>query len=148
MLHDILPVPNAYYIAEDGITISRLNSKTFIPHGEIIDIKNKKDMSMTFWIGIGNRDLLGWACVAYSGRYGWVRIYHRKFSSMVFIDTLGKKYLIAPENPESFIRETKQMISITRTYRGDDYYGDDNSESDSGFAEVVDENGFPEVLDY
>ena len=67
---------------------------------------------------------------------------------MVFIDTLGKKYLIAPENPESFIRETKQMISITRTYRGDDYYGDDNSESDSGFAEVVDENGFPEVLDY
>lgn len=147
LVFSLLPVPSGYYIGGDGITISRLNGEILIPYGEIINIKDKKEISKTLSIGFGNRGLLGWACVAYSGRYGWVRIYSRKLSNMVLIDTLGKKYLIAPEDPESFVRKAKQMISITRTYR-DDVYDNDDLDSDSGFVQIVDKNGFAEVIDY
>ncbi len=136
-------VPRGYRITDEGIIIIRLGSNIRIPIYEIAVIDYSRGMwwpHINFFYG----GFFGYAGAMYKSRYGWMKVYSKRLTRMVFITTVYKNYfLIAPERPENFVEEVEKLMTdrefldseekepIEFTYRGGD--------TDEGeFAEVID----------
>ncbi len=144
LLFCYFPIPKGYFIDDNRIVISRRFSEISIFYNDIIDIEYVNRELLISYFSIGVQGWFGWAGTFYYSRYGWVKVYSRKLTQMVLIYTrTGKKYAIAPEEPEDFIAEVELVI---KAIGGGNSENDEAVDNGNGFAPVIEENGFAEVV--
>lgn len=103
--------PLEFMITTSGIVIKRLLRNINLPFSDIISMKRiSKDIVITarLW---GSGGLYGFIGLFYVKDLGKTWMYVTSRDKMVLIETIrGKKFIISPSDPDSFVEKAKQFL--------------------------------------
>jgi len=108
-----------YHVTEEKIVIQRIGPNVEIDCRRITDlalIENISDYGSV--LRLGNGGLFGYFGYFRSGKLGNFKAYCKAFKCAVMVTTAdGKKILLSPEDPGSFIRDVKLVMKISGVKR-------------------------------
>ena len=103
--------PKEVTLEDNAVVIKKTFGKITIPYSKIREVSFFEKLNWKTIRIFGSGGLFGWFGLFSVPGVGDVRIYARRKRDFVLIKA-DKNYLIAPENPEEFIRNLNRKLSI------------------------------------